>query len=196
MRDSTPLVMVDLFAGHGGASAAQAERGWRVHRVDTADRAGELFAPAGVVLHRADVREWRWAGGPVDLVWASVPCTEFARESMPWCRTGGAPSLDLLHAALARIEEMAPRWWCVENVRGAQPWFRSVLGEAVAHVGACYLWGRLPPVTWPRVAPHKERKSGQRPDLRSVVPYAVSMALADAVETQTKDLQSAAEGVE
>lgn len=172
--------MLDLYAGHGGASAAQADRGWEVHRVDLAPRAGELGA--NVTLHRANVLSWRWTGGPVDLLWASPPCTEFARESMPWCRTGYAPSLRLVSAAVLHVERIKPTWWALENVSGSRPHITPLLGEPVAHVGAIWLWGSLPPVTWPTLRPRKEAISGARPDLRSLVPYAVSLALALAVE--------------
>lgn len=56
---SLPLLMLDLCCGLKGASAAMRDRGWEVVR-----------------------------GRRPDLVWASPPCTEFSRESMPWTKTG------------------------------------------------------------------------------------------------------------
>lgn len=169
------LKMLDLFSGLGGASQAMRERGWSVDRVEINGR---------LCPDRCwdDVTTFKGAEG-YDFVWASPPCTEFARESMPWIRTGRDPSLDLVHHAQRIIAECAPRFWVIENVRGSLRWLRPVLGEPIAHVGACYLWGIVPPVAWPDLrGKQKQRFAGQRPDLRSKVPHEISLALALAIE--------------
>lgn len=73
------MLMLDLFAGLGGASQAMRERGWEVVTVDN--------DPAFGCTVTADLASWSWDGPTPDLVWASPPCTEFSRESMPWCRS-------------------------------------------------------------------------------------------------------------
>lgn len=169
------LKMLDLFSGLGGASSAMRERGWSVDRVEINPR----LCPDRVW---DDVRTFHPAGS-YDLVWASPPCTEFARESMPWIRTGNDPSLDLVREAQRIIGEVSPRFWAIENVRGSLKWLRPVLGEPVAKVGACYLWGNLPLVAWPDLRGRQKQKfAGQRPDLRSKVPHEISLALALAIE--------------
>lgn len=169
--------MLDLFAGLGGASAAMRARGWEVVRVEL----DPAFGPEIV----ADLGGWRAprALRGVDLLWASPPCTEFSREAMPWCRTGRPPSLELVRATLRIVEAVRPRFWCLENVRGAIPHLRPLLGPPIASSGPVFLWGRLPAgLTLPRVAPYKERLSSRRRAERSQIPYPISEAVALAVE--------------
>ncbi len=182
-----PLSMLDLFAGRGGSSAAMVEHGWRVDRVELAP--GLLERPLGVPAHLvtdhvADVRTFTWRGGPLDLVWASPPCPEFSRTSMPWLRARGAPppSMQLVLAAMGVIATVRPTWWAIENVRGAIPWFKPWLGEPVAGMGPVFLWGRLPSLIDAPRRFYKARQSGTRPDLRSRIPFNVSLAVALAIE--------------
>ncbi|HEY4884066.1 MAG TPA: DNA cytosine methyltransferase [Myxococcales bacterium] len=165
--------MLDLFSGTGAASAAMEERGWRVVRVE--------LDPTFPADHR-DVRTFTWAGPRPDLVWCSPPCTEFSRESMPWCRTGKPPSLALVEAALRIVASAAPRWWVLENVRGARKWLRPLLGEPFQHCGPVWLWGSPPPMLWPQVRPWKEKLGGRNKARRAAIPYEISRALAIAIE--------------
>ena len=173
-------VMLDLFSGQGGASSAMVERRWDVVTVDNGPEFGCTVT--------ADINQLKWTGDRrVDLIWASPPCTEFSRESMPWCKTGNAPSLDLVKAALRIVEEVKPAWWVLENVRGSVPWLTPILGHPMAKTGPVYMWGNLPPMLIPRVLPYKEKISGKRPDLRSMIPYELSRAVAVAVEKAAKE---------
>lgn len=161
--------MLDLFAGLGGASQAMRERGWDVITVELDPR----FAPDVV----ADIREYRYDGPPLDLIWASPPCTEFARESMPWCKTGQEPDLGLVAAALRVIAEARPRWWILENVRGAQ----AFLGPAKWVRNPVFLWGEFPAFD-AEVKPWKERLGSRDVAKRAAMPAALSLAVAVAVE--------------
>lgn len=78
------MLMLDLCCGLGGASKAMKERGWDVITVDIDPE----FNPTIV----ADLRTFHYSGPRPDLVWASPPCTEFSKYSMPesWaCNQGG-----------------------------------------------------------------------------------------------------------
>lgn len=163
--------MLDLFCGLQGASQAMRERGWNVHAVDIQGH----FIPRPDEL--ADLREWSWHGPRPDLVWASPPCVEFSRESMPWCRTGKQPSLDLVQAAVRIVEECRPRFWVIENVRGAVPY----LGPPAMRHGPWHLWGRFPTFTC-EVEFFKERLSSRQREERAKLPRSLSVALAGAVE--------------
>ena len=117
----------------------------------------------------ADVRglrgSWlRWAS----LVVASPPCGGFT--DLPW-RPATGEGVDVLLACLALCEESgAP--WCLENTRFAQEY----IGKARCHWGGFYLWGPLAkvPDTPP---PSKMAISGNRPDLRAMIPEALALAV-------------------
>lgn len=167
--------MLDLFAGLGGASAAMRDRGWEVLTVDS--------DPRFVCTWTADLSAWSYPGPrPVDLVWASPPCTEFSREAMPWCRTGKEPSLELVRSAVRVVREVSPRWWVVENVRGAIRYFRPLLGPPRQSVGPMFLWGDFPVIRC-RARWWKERLSSTQKAERAKVPYALSLALARSCES-------------
>ncbi len=165
--------MLDLFAGLGGASQAFAARGWDVVTVDNDPRFG--------CTHTADLATWKWGGARPDLIWLSPPCTEFSRESMPWCRTGKPPSLDLVLAGLRIVRECGPTWWVLENVRGATKYLNPLLGEPHQSHGPFFLWGEFPAFEC-QVKPFKERLSGKQRAERAKVPRALSEALAVACE--------------
>ncbi len=168
--------VLDLFAGLGGASAAMVARGWDVVTVDN--------DPRFDCTHTADLTHWIYSGPPVDLVWASPPCTEFSRESMPWKRTGKTPSLTLVEAARRVIAEVRPQWWVIENVRGATRYLTPLLGEPRSY-GPFFLWGVFPAFRC-RVRFFKERLSSTQKAERAKVPFALSLALAKACESQVE----------
>ena len=166
------MLMLDVCSGLGGASAAMRDRGWEVISIDIEPR----FSPDIV----ADVRSWSWHGARPDLIWCSPPCTEFSRESMPWSRTGRRPDMSIVNACNRIVQESAPRYWILENVRGA----KRYLGRPTAIVGPFYLWGHFPSLGYVRLNYKKESYPGQRPDLRAMIPYSLSLAVALAIEQQ------------
>jgi hypothetical protein len=168
------MLMLDLCSGLGGASQAMRARGWHVVTLDNTP----AFAPD--VL--ADLAAWSWYGPRPDLIWASPPCTEFSRESMPWCKTGAVPSLALIHAAQRVIREAGPRYWVIENVRGAVPY----LGAPRAICGPFYLWGHFPLPGIVRTGRKKESYSSSWRAERARIPYALSEAFAVAIESQAQ----------
>lgn len=172
LPDAVPT-MLDLCCGLGGASQAMRARDWYVVRLDIEHR----FHPDIV----ADIRKpLPLRPFPVTLLWMSPPCMEFARESLPWCRTGRPPDLSLIQACLALPGIWQPRWWILENVRGAVPY----LGPYQQRFGPIYLWGHFPLILCERILPYKMRQSGRYPDRRAVIPSALSHALARSIEQQ------------
>lgn len=176
-RTNRRMLMLDLCAGLGGASQAMRARGWDVITVDNDPQFGCDVT--------ADLRAWDYTGPRPDLIWLSDPCTEFARESMPWSKTGNVPDLSIVQAGLQIIRQQQPRYWLRENVRGSVPYVRSFLGSPRQIIGPFYLWGYFPhlSVDMGRFR-KKESYSSSRPDLRAMVPEALSLAVAVAIESQ------------
>jgi len=177
-------LMLDLCAGLGGASQAMRARGWDVVTLDN--------DPAFGCDHTADIRTWRYCGPRPDLIWLSDPCTEFAREFMPWSKTGSPPDLSILQGGLRIIQAARPRFWVRENVKGSMRWVRDLLGAPRQIVGPFYLWGFFPPLGVGTLRMRsKESYSSARPDLRAMIPAALSLAVAVAVEQQALLLELA-----
>jgi hypothetical protein len=172
------LLMIDLCSGLRGASAAMRERGWEVVSLDL-----DPAMSADVV---ADVRDWRWDGRRPDLVWASPPCTEFSRESMPWTRSGVDPDMSLVQACVRIARESDARFWLIENTRGAIKWFRPLLGEPKFRMNPQFLWG-VPPVGFQPAGVKLFKKQHGTAALRALVPWHISLALARAVEADKGD---------
>ena len=169
------LTMLDLFSGLGGASAAMRDRGWEVTTLDSNPE-----FKSDIV---ADIRDFSWEGGPLDLIWASPPCEEFSREFMPWCKTGVEPSMELVEAAYRVIQGARPRFWVIENTRGAVKWFRPLLGPPTWISNPIYLWGYFPPLPKLRLKMRKEKMSSSWAAERAKIPYEVSLALAISIES-------------
>lgn len=177
------LLMLDLCAGLGGASQAMKPPRWRVITVDNDPR----FDPTICI----DVRTWHYNGPTPDLIWASPPCTEFARLSMPWSQKYQTtmPDLSIMLACKRLIHEIHPRWWILENVRGARPFFEPYLGNVKAIYSAFYLWGSWPPlgpIPQQRLWTAKERYGSKNDADRGRIPYILSYRLAQAIERQTQ----------
>ena len=170
--------MLDLFCGYKGASEAMRQRGWIV---ETADIKVSFNA-----TYTVDLREWSWKPQQPDLrvpdlVWASPPCQEFSRQTMPWTRAKNPapPDLSLVNSAKRIIEEINPRWWVIENVRGAVPY----LGRPVKRIGAYCLWGVFPEFE-AETTKRKESLPSWMKQERARIPYSISLALALACETE------------
>ncbi len=172
-----PRLMLDLFAGTGGASAPFAAAGWEVVRVE--------LNPAFPAEYHADIREWSWHGRMPDLVWASPPCTEFSRLSMPWTRARRPPepSMDLIDATERIIRECVPISWVIENVKGASRYLRPRYGEPLC-LGPVRLFGRFPRFRC-RVPYWKEKLSSMQVAERAAMPWQIGESLRLAIEAPT-----------
>ena len=124
-----PDIIVDLFAGGGGAS-----EGIRMAMGRDPDVAIN-HDPEAIAMHRAnhpgcthycqDVwsvsPNWATKGRPVALLWASPDCTHFSKAK------GGPPNRDEKRRDLAWVivkwaREVQPRTICMENVEEFRTW--------------------------------------------------------------------------
>lgn len=87
----------------------------------------------------------------------------------------------LVKAALRIIAAAKPRFWVIENVRGAIPWLKPILGPPVQSHGPFFLWGVFPPF-YAAVTPFKEKLSSAQRAERARVPAVISGGLVAAVE--------------
>lgn len=168
--------MIDICSGLGGASEAMKIRGWDVTRVDI----NPSFMPDVI----ADVLHYSYDGIQPDLIWCSPPCTEFAREFMPWSKTGKIPEMSILVACIQIIKDVKPYYWVIENVKGAVKWFLPYLGRPAYVCNPYYLWGKFPSIAHVKVAGNKERLSSTKSAERGLIPFKLSNALAEAIEKQ------------
>ena len=199
------MKIVDLFSGLGGASEAFVQDPlWGCLRIEN----NPLLAATECtrIMDIFEFRDWlleqknRYGGFSVDVVWASVPCTEFSQAfNAPQAiaqREGRIddyqPYMGFLEVAIEIIEIINPRYWIIENVRGASRYFHPYLGAPAQVHGSYFLWGNFPkfqPGQFPMKKEKDQRHAGEmRANIRAKVPIQISQALKDAVESQTSIL--------
>ncbi len=162
-------LMIDLFSGLGGASEPFEEAGWRVIRIDNQAH----FKPTIV----ADARFLPLKALRPDLLWASIPCVEFARCSMPWF-PDTSPSLDLAHATRAAIDYFKPHTWIVECNRFSRRYLTPLFGQVRASTTGHAFWSnRL--LMLPNYCGRKEMlpPSSDRAALRAKIPRPIAQAI-------------------
>jgi len=137
----------------------------------------------------ADIREWNYHGpGRVDLVWASPPCTEFAKFGMKcFYPSPPLPDKSIWEACRRIINDVNPRYYVIENVKGAI----KFMGPPQQIIKPFYLWTNLPSL------PHMRFKDKQPKEwttvkdgfntamCRAMIPRELSMAVAVLVAGQT-----------
>ena len=166
-------LMVDLFAGLGGASEAFRRAGWRVVTLDVEPMfKPDILADVAAFEPPADLRP--------DFVWASPPCVEYALRRF---NSDLEPSLALVQHAKRIIDKLSPRYWALENVRLSVPFIRQVLGPHRIAAGPYFLWGNFPRFI-PSPVPNKGSASGPhylRSALRAKIPLSLSQDMEAAV---------------
>jgi len=172
------MKILDLFSGMGGFSQAFKDRGHRVVTVDIIpDFHPELCT---------DIMDYE-PGEYFDVVLASPPCIEFSKSALPMSWAGNKvppnPDTKLVKRAFEIIQMVMPRYWVIENVRGAVPFFKPILGKPVKKIGSRYLWGVFPIFDCkPLYGKEKIGPCENRPSIRSMIPYELSNALCYAME--------------
>lgn len=167
--------MLDLGCGLGGANKAMRDAGWDVVTVDI----NSEFQPDIV----ADLREWSWDGPQPDLIWASPPCLEFSRFSMPCffdVATLPEPDMSIVEACKRIIDASKPRYWVIENVRGAIPFFADLLGPPRVYYRPFALWGFFPDLG--NLAGWLWKQKASSPAKRAMIPEQISATLCKAIE--------------
>lgn len=205
--DGRARVMIDFFAGLGGASEAFIQDPtWHVQRIDNNELLNGVpqmtIADINDFLHELEhaIEEGWQPTQEVEFAWFSIPCDEvslgFNSARSVADREGDETfwphrTMGLLYTCLRIIEILEPRYWAIENTRGALKFFNPVIGEPRLCVAAKYFfWGNFPSI---HIDPNIEFESKvdvpntkMRANIRAIIPIEISRAFKLAVESQTK----------
>jgi len=194
--------MLDLFSGLGGASEAFIrDPQWEVQRIENNILLKSVpNTTLKSVFELRDELVSMVANGytptqEIDLIWASPPCVEFSLAySAPQSRalrdkSEYQPDLRAVEATLEIISILKPRYWVIENVRGAVKWFKPLMGDQAKVINhSIFMWGNFPAFVNP-VIDSKETDVGSsrdplRANRRALIPLQVSEALKKAIQDQ------------
>ena len=198
--------MLDLFSGLGGASEAMLNNGWEVKRIE--NNPALALVPNTEIMCVYDVGQLLDLGTSMGhipsqptLVWASCPCTHFSDGyNSPKSKAHRAgdnyypkEAIELVIETKRIIDILQPKYWIIENVRGAIRYLTPILGEPTMIIDSIVLWGRFP--KWSMSPGYKHVKDDSswsndpmRANKRALIPYAVSDACRQSIEnTKTLD---------
>jgi len=192
-------LMIDLFSGLHGASAAFTENGWGVISIEK-NRDLEATYHMDVSREKDQIIEILSKLERIDFLWASPPCYEFSL-AYPAPRSVAArngdldlyePDMSLVLATREIIQSVRPRYWAIENVQGACRYFKPVLGEHRIKLGAAYIWGNFPRLGFKEITKnHKQElfsKTGKntpnRANVHAKIPYWISEQIRISVQYQ------------
>ena len=178
--------ILDLYCGLGGWAEGFLEKGHSVTGYDIIDFSERY--PGKFI--RADLLTFSDFPS-ADIIVASPPCTDFSRASFPatWKSVRKFPpdipgALKLFNRVFEIVELVKPRYFIIENVRGAQKY----VGKARMHIGSRYFWGNFPLFSVGHAddiyGKWKMPPSEDRGALRAVIPLSISRALAGSVASQ------------
>jgi len=192
--------IIDLCSGLGGASEGFLQAGWEVLRIDNNPMMSGV--PHTKIMDIFDFEEWVEDNLSMlprpNMIWFSPPCIEFSNAfSSPRSiaqREGRKfePSLDILECGMRIITMLEPRYFVVENVKGAIKFFEPILGKPNQINQAYVLWGRFPgfvPPPFPEKKDKDKRHSPIRANILAEVPIELSAALVQAIDTQRSILE-------
>jgi len=197
------MKMLDLFCGLGGASEAMVDHpDWEVIRID--NNPDLLQHLSFICKNVEDVLEE--INGPsmphvdIDLIWASVPCPQFSdgynspksKHRRSNSKEEYQPDMSLLEITLKIIEALKPRYWIIENVKGAMEFFEPLLGPPKVIIGPYYLWGNFP-LFDAKLQPGYSKQNDEdrlgrkfRPNVRALVPFEISEACRQSIQYQKR----------
>tara|TARA_R110002012_G_scaffold321906_1_gene552172 strand:- start:3853 stop:4452 length:600 start_codon:yes stop_codon:yes gene_type:complete len=190
-------LMIDMFAGLGGASAAMInDEDWIVRRFDNNPALRQVQD-----IHISNDMFYIVEGCPhdIELLWASPPCQDFSLGfhsplSKHYRGEEGyedyEPNMKLLMATINTIKKTNPKYWVIENVKGSIKFFEPFLGKPTQIIGSQVLWGNFPFINMPEGFRDFKKDNDKGPNnplrsnYRAVIPYEISLRLKIAVEEQ------------
>ena len=196
-------LMIDLCAGFGGQSQAFLQGGFDVIRVDNNPLLSEV--PNMFIEDVYKIEPFNISGRGIDYIHAGPTCREFStaynaprskhHREQPDKPYEPVEGLQLVKRCKDIIEQLKPRYWSIENVRGSIKFLSPVLGEPRLIVGPYVYWGNFPLFEFDIAdLPSKtndldKRHSPLRANHRAECPLALSQAFFDAMTKQHSILE-------
>jgi len=137
--DGVKMNMLDLCSGLGGAADGFEKAGFNTVTLDIEGK----FNP-DIVMDVTKFIDFASHYNDFDVIWASPPCTEFTKSSLPWYNKENIiPDMTIFSSCIKIIQKIKPTFWILENVQGARKFFKPFIGTPIKY-GSRYLWGNLP----------------------------------------------------
>jgi len=191
--------MLDLYSGLGGMSEAFYQSpNWSVLRIDNNMLLKDV--PQTVIM---DIRHLDpatigrpWNLPRIDYIHASPPCTEFSvaygsprgKHQRERPNEEYLPDMTWLIEALRIIKTMRPKYWSIENVKGASKYFTPLLGEPSVIIGSFMFWGNHPTFAvednHTKYAVDVHSGNPLRANIRGRIPMSISKGMKKAIESQ------------
>jgi len=177
------LKVLDLFCGLGGWSKAFHDAGHECTGIDIKN----IGYPYRFI--KADLNDWK-PDQHYDIILASPPCTQFSKVVQRWTgKCNESKGLELVFRTFALIQEMKPKYWVIENVKGLAEFIDKPndivrYGHSV-HTKSAYLWSNIGKLGFlkqmiVKKTNRKTFKSGD-PELAKI-PYPLSEAVLDKIK--------------
>ena len=190
--------MLDLYAGLGGMSEAFIQdSSWSVLRIDNNPMLSGVDNMVIMDVKHIDPHP-SWTGERIEYIHASPPCDEFSNAySSPraiWMRENPGkeylPNMEWLIEAIRIIELCKPRFWSIENVKGASKYFTPLLGKPKCVIGKFMFWGEFPlfecDANKVKTKAQKDRRHHPfRKNLNGKIDFEISKQMKNAIESQT-----------
>ena len=135
------MKVLDLFCGLGGWSKAFHDAGHECTGIDIKN----IGYPYRFI--KADLNDWK-PDQHYDIILASPPCTHFSKVVQRWTgKCNESKGLELVFRTFALIQEMKPKYWVIENVKGLTEFIDKPndivrYGHSV-HRKSAYLWSNI-----------------------------------------------------
>lgn len=199
------LKCLDLCAGLGGFSEAFiTSPHWDVMRIDNNPLLSQVENMEIIDIFEfhdtlVDMINRGYKPESPDIILASPPCIEFSlgyhsprsQASRNNTLDEYEPNMDILHVVLDIVKLLKPKYYVIENVRGAYRYFTPILGEPLTQVNSTYyLWGKFPAlnIDVDSIVPKSQLDTNSNDPLRSnrrgKIPIQISRAILRAVESQ------------
>ena len=196
--------IIDFYSGLGGASESFVQNGrYQVARIDNNVELKDVQHTYIRNILKLQNTEIEILYGKADLMIFGIPCYEFSlAHNAPQAIASRenrlntySPDLSNLEKAIQIIEYCKPKYWIIENVRGAIKHFEPLIGYPSQIIGPFCLWHNLPDLAMLKeqadeIIGHKSKNDKGpgcllRSNYRAKWPLSLSKSLLKSFETPT-----------